>query len=46
MSGGERESPGLQTKFIGAGLDRIRWEVGAVGKEGDVLRTPSFQLCL
>lgn len=31
-SGGKGEAPGLQPKFIGVGLARIWWEVGAVGK--------------
>lgn len=47
VSGGERQSPGLQTKFLGGGWARRWWEVGALGKAGNVLKTtPAFQLCL
>lgn len=39
VSGGERQSPGLQTKFLGGGWARRWWEVGALGKAGNVLKT-------
>lgn len=39
VSEGERQSPGLQTKFLGGGWAGRWWEVGAIGKAGNVLRT-------
>lgn len=35
-----RRSPGLQPKSIGGTLVRMRWEVGDLGKLGNVLSAP------